>query len=102
MAKRKVDLKEYFRHDYHARNHLKFKPLRMALGLEGIGIYWCLVEMLYEEGGSIKLEQYESIAFDLRIDREKVRQVVECFGLFDFNTEKFSSRKVIERLKERE
>jgi hypothetical protein len=98
---KKDELKEYFRHDYHARNHLKFKALRMDMGLEGMGIYWCLVEMLYEEGGSIERSHFDSIAFDLHIPVEKVKKVVEHFGLFDVNEKSFSSRKVQVRLKER-
>jgi uncharacterized protein YdaU (DUF1376 family) len=99
--KKKDELKEYFRHDYHARNHLKFKALRMAMGLEGIGIYWCLVEMLYEEGGQIMKPLYDSIAFDLHVDKQKVIDVVEKFNLFSHNSDKFFSEKVLLRLKDR-
>jgi uncharacterized protein YdaU (DUF1376 family) len=101
MAKKKDEIKEYFRHDYHARNHLKFKQLRMDMGLEGIGIYWCLVEMLYEEGGQIPKSHYDSIAFDLHVDKKKVIDVVENFKLFSHNSEIFFSEKVLLRLKER-
>jgi hypothetical protein len=101
MSKKKDELKEYFRHDYHARNHLKFKNLRMAMGLEGLGIYWCVVEMLYEEGGSIQRAHYDSIAFDLHIDKNKLKNVIEDFGLFAVDEKVFSSPKVIARLKDR-
>lgn len=97
----KENLKEYFRHDYHARDHLKFKQLRMKLGLEGMGIYWCLVEMLYEEGGTIDSTHYDSIAYDLRINKELLIKVIQDYNLFECDAEKFSSKKVVKRLKER-
>lgn len=101
MSKEKDNLKEYFRHDYHARNHLKFKPLLQDFGVTGLGIYWCIVEMLYEEGGSINTSHYKSIAFDLRITEQDLKKVIEEYNLFDLRNEAFSSKKVIERLSER-
>ena len=44
--------KDYFSHDYHSRDHLR--DVRKDFGLEGYGLYWCIVEILHEQGGSIK------------------------------------------------
>lgn len=97
------DIKEYFRHDYHARNDIKFTQLRMDHGMTGMGIYWCVVEMLYEEGGHIMRSQYDSIAFALRVDKSLVIAVIEQYNLFDIttNADIFSSKKILCRLKER-
>jgi hypothetical protein len=102
MPKKKVDLKEYFRHDYHARNHLKFKPLRMDMGMTGLGIYWSVVEILYEEGGTVDKSHYTSIAYDLRILENDLKKVIEGYNLFEVTENAFASKKVIARLKERE
>lgn len=88
----------YFPHDYHARNDIKLQLLTM----EEIGVYWCLVEMLYEENGYIKIELYERIANVLRIKYETIKSVVEDFELFEKDTTKFWSNSVLRRLKERE
>lgn len=38
----------YFSHDYGARNDPKILELRAEYGLEGLGLYWCIVETLAE------------------------------------------------------
>lgn len=43
-------MKEWFKHDYGSRNDMKLSILRSKHGLSGIGAYWCLVELLHEEG----------------------------------------------------
>ena len=43
--------KEYFPHDYGAR--LSLRGIRKDFGLQGLGFYWCFVEILHEEGGYI-------------------------------------------------
>ena len=74
---------EYFSHDYNARNDIKLKRLFMSHGVAGIGIYWCIVEMIYEGGGRIAKEMLPVIAFDLRTDEGIVNSVVFDFGLFE-------------------
>ena len=46
----------YFPHDYHARHDPKLERLRMKYGCVTDGVYWCLVEMMYEQGGYISIE----------------------------------------------
>jgi hypothetical protein len=91
----------YFSHDYNARNDLKLASLIADAGMEGCGIYWCLVEMLYEEGGYIKLAECERIAKVLRTQANAVRVVVDS-DLFVKNEEYFYSPSVLKRLKLRE
>lgn len=99
MASNKKDT-FYFSHDYNSRNDPKMVSLLMKTGVVGIGVYWCIVEMLYEQGGYIKLEESERIAFELRTDSDMVRKVIES-NLFDRNAEIFWSESVIRRLNER-
>lgn len=87
----------YFTHDYGARNDPKMINLQIKHGMTGIGCYWCIVEMLFEEGGEIPLE-YERIAFALRLDTNVIKSIIEDFGLFVFEENMISSKSVIKRI----
>lgn len=87
----------YFSHDYNARSDRKLVNVIMKHGMIGIGVYWCVVEMAYEEGGYLPLE-YDRIAFELRCESDLVKSIVKDFGLFENDNEKFWSKAVLERL----
>ena len=89
---------QYFSHDYNARNDSKLVSLQMKLGMEGLGIYWCLVEMLYESGGEIMLSECERIAFELRTDIKNIESVISDFSLFKKDKKVFFSESVNYRL----
>lgn len=91
----------YFSHDYNARNDIKLQNLLAGQGVAGIGVYWCIIEMLYEQGGTYPLA-YKSIAFTLRTDEELIRAVIEDFDLFERSDKKFWSKSVKNRLKEKQ
>ena len=90
----------YFSHDYAARHDLKLIKLQREMGLEGIGIFWCIVEMLYEHGGELQTD-YDSIAYELRTDSERIANVVRGYNLFIIEGEIFYSQTVKMRLAER-
>jgi hypothetical protein len=89
---------EFFSHDYNARNDLKIKKLFMAQGLSGIGLYWSIVEMLYEKGGYIENSYIPTIAFDLRTTTESIESLVKDFGLFSCDKKRFFSESILKRL----
>ncbi|WP_050810413.1 Lin1244/Lin1753 domain-containing protein [Odoribacter laneus] len=93
---------EYFSHNYYARNDPKMVKLMMRYALLGIGAYWCIVEMLYENGGYILRSEYERISFELHSDYETIKDIIENFELFAFKGEKFYSNTVLRRLKKRQ
>ena len=74
----------YFSHDANARNDAKILNLRMALGAEGYGIYFMILERMREDENYMSVKDYNMLAFDLRVDASKVKKVVEEFGLFVF------------------
>jgi len=83
---KKIEMKKstyYFSHDYHARTDGKLIKVMMKQGISGIGIYWCLIEMLYENEGSISINEYERIAFELRTNIESITSVIHDFALFE-------------------
>lgn len=90
----------YFKHDCNARSDRKMVNLIMKHGMIGVGIYWCIVEMLYEEGGYLPLE-YERITFELRTEYDIVKSVIHDFSLFNFDEKQLWSDAVLYRLNER-
>jgi len=72
----------YFSHDFGARNDPKLQEVQIQMGMEGIGIYWCTVEMLYEQGGYLPLSAVRGMAFSMHVDEAKIRAVIEDFDLF--------------------
>ena len=77
-------MRSYFSHDSNARNSDKLMKVRMKLGAEGYGIFFMLIERLREEEGYKSTIDYDTLVFDLRVDAEKVKQVVEDYDLFKF------------------
>lgn len=92
-------MKDYFSHDYNSRNDKKLVNAFMKFGLESIGAYWCIVEMLYEEGGYLLLSEYERITFELRSNNECIKYLLNDSDLFKNDGLKFWSESAIERLK---
>ena len=91
----------YFSHDYNARHDPKMIDLQMKHGMEGVGVFWCLLEMLYEQGGELKTN-FDIIAFEMRTNREIIKSVVENFKLFIIEGDIFYSKGVKQRLETRE
>lgn len=91
----------YFQHDFNARNDPKLQSLLMEKGVAGIGVYWCIIEQLYEQGGVLSLAQCKSIAFALHIESKDVESVIKDFDLFQNDGENFWSESVNSRLSRR-
>jgi hypothetical protein len=91
----------YFSHDYNARTDSKIKRLIARHGLMGYGIYWAIVEDLYQNANALPTD-YEGIAFDIRSDAETVKSIVNDFDLFKVDADLFGSLSVQRRLDERE
>lgn len=92
----------YFRHDFNARNNPKLIKLKMKLGMEGIGIYWCLLECLYELNGFLKEDDLETFCFNEHIEIDKVKNVLKIAN-FKFDKEKgYYSNGILERINKRE
>lgn len=92
--------KNYFSHDYHSRDHLR--DVRKDHGLAGYGFYWCLVEILHEQGGYIKESELDSIAYDLRAEEKMAHDIVYKYGMFQVKKGRISSSRVTENLLKRE
>ncbi|GIM52003.1 hypothetical protein CAPN004_10330 [Capnocytophaga cynodegmi] len=91
----------YFSHDGNARNDEKLLSVRVNMGAEGYGIYFMVIEKLLESGEYTLVKDYNVIAFDLRVGSDKIKAVVENFGLFQFTEDgkRFYSESLLRRMK---
>ena len=71
----------YFSHDYNTRNDFKIKKLIMKLGYTAYGVYWALIEDLYNNDNKL-LYDLELLAFDFRVDEEIIEAIINNFDLF--------------------
>jgi hypothetical protein len=91
----------YFSHDYNTRNDQKIKKLISKHGYLGYGIFWAIVEDLYNNANALQLD-YDSIAFDLRTNTELIKSIINEFDLFIIDVDKFGSMSIQKRLDERD
>jgi hypothetical protein len=90
----------YFSHDYNARQDPKIKKLIMAQGFESYGLFWAIVEDLYNNANALPTD-YDSIAFDLRTSAQRIESIVNDFDLFVVKDGFFGSASAERRLNER-
>ena len=90
----------YFSHDYNTRNDIKIKRLIAKHNYLGYGIFWAIIEDLYNNANALPLD-YDCIAFDLRADVDIVKSIINDFDLFVFSDGFFGSNSIQKRLDER-
>jgi hypothetical protein len=90
----------YFSHDYNARNDIKIKKLISKHGFLGYGLYWALIEDLYNNANALPTD-YECIAFDLKCNEDVLISIINDYELFTFDSGFFGSLSVQRRLNER-
>ena len=66
-------------------------------GYQGYGIFWALIEDLYQNANSIETD-YELIAYDLRVDVVLVQSIINDFELFQVQNGIFSSISIKRRM----
>ena len=91
----------YFSHDYNSRSDIKIKKLLAKLGYSGYGIYWAIIEDLYQNANAMPLD-YDCIAFDMHVKSDMIESIVNDFDLFILNAESFGSMSVQRRMDERD
>jgi hypothetical protein len=71
----------YFSHDYNARMDEKIKELIYHHGYLGYGLYWALIEDLYNNANALR-RNYDRIASDYKTDSFIVESIIHDFDLF--------------------
>ena len=89
----------FFSHDSNAKDDPKCVMLIEQLGLEGYGIYWVLIETLRDQ----PLYRYPvalipALARRYNTTAEKMRTVVNSYGLFVVDENEFFSLSLMERM----
>jgi hypothetical protein len=90
----------YFTHDYNARCDDKIKMLIRKHGMIGYGIFWAIIEDLYNNANALRTD-YEGIAYELRTDEITIKSIITEFELFTIDNGLFGSLSVQRRLEER-
>jgi|WetSurMetagenome_2_1015567.scaffolds.fasta_scaffold00004_25 hypothetical protein len=90
----------YFSHDYNARTDVKIKGLIRKHGMTGYGIFWAIVEDLYNNANALQVD-YDGIAYDLRTNSKIIESILNDFDLFSTENGCFGSKSVERRLDKR-
>lgn len=68
--------------------------------MSGYGIFWSIVEDLYNNSNQLMLD-YEGIAYDLRSDIDTIKSIINDFDLFMIEDNMFGSKSIENRIQER-
>lgn len=90
----------YFSHDYNVRNDIKIKKLIAKHGYLGYGVFWAIIEDLYNNANALPLD-YECIAYDTRTNENIIQSIINDFDLFIIENGFFGSISVERRLDKR-
>jgi len=88
----------YFSHDYTASDDVKILFLRQSLGMEGVGIFWYIIERLAQAGGKLPLKIIPVLSMQMQVTETKVQAVLHQFELFEVEEIHFFSRRLNESL----
>tara|TARA_R110000824_G_scaffold184041_1_gene365081 strand:- start:18 stop:779 length:762 start_codon:yes stop_codon:yes gene_type:complete len=86
--------KTYFLHESSSFNDYKIIKLRSKLGIEAYGIFWAVLELLFNEENKLCINDYDALAFSLQCDPTKLKQVIEDFDLFVVDDDCFYSKRL--------
>lgn len=78
----------YFTHDSNAFSDPKILKVKRIYGVEGYGIFFALLEKLSASNAyRINIKNIEDIAYDMRIDKEKLQDIIANYDLFKQETD---------------
>lgn len=95
-------MSEYIKHKISNRSEYIFRKLIERKGAAAYGVYWYVLEELYESGGRMLFEEIESISNALCVRKDFVASVIKSFSLFQYDSDSFWSDEVIEQIENRQ
>ena len=95
-------MSEYINHKVSNRSEYVFRKLIERKGAAAYGVYWYVLEELYESGGRMLFEEIESISNALCVRKDFVASVIKSFSLFQYDSESFWSDEVIKQIEKRQ
>ena len=94
---KKKHTKPFIRHDVDASRDTKIQELKLDHGMLGYGVYWALIEYLFEKGGKAKYD-FRLLAHVLNVDARTLRKIlpdcIEKYHLFDEEDSYFWSNRL--------
>ena len=95
-------MEQYFSHKSNTHNNPKILELRIRHGMSGYGVYFYLLEKLVE-GNNCSLD-YQSLAYEIHVEVELLKSVIEDFGLFTISEDgkSFSSIELKEQYEQKD
>lgn len=91
----------YFSHDTNARNDEKILCLRADYGMTGYGVFWILIEMMFEnQDTQLSFKHIKGIAYSLNIEGELLTNIINScieYGLFVSDGKNFWSESLRKR-----
>lgn len=67
----------YFSHDGNARRDSRILELRAEYGAEGYGIYFMLVEAMFESSdAALRIDRLKGLSMDLHVDEQKLSEFI--------------------------
>ena len=91
----------YFSHDSNSRNDVKIIKLRREMGMEGYGIFWCLIEILRESSDyKISLSSVDDISFNIHVNSQKIMKIIKEYSLFEIVDNCFCSPRLCNSMNE--
>lgn len=95
-------MSEYINHKISNRSEYVFRKLIERKGAAAYGVYWYILEELYESGGKMLFGEIEPISKALCVRKDFVVSVIKSFSLFQYDSESFWSDEVIEQIEKRQ
>ena len=92
-------IKHWFKHDFYTSNNNKIVKLDYKYPIVGYGIFFKLVEQLYQNDGLIEYD-LDFLSHSLNYDREIIGSVINDFGLFNVQENYITNQRVFEGIKE--
>ena len=92
--------KTYLQHQSNSFTDIKIIKMRSKLGIESYGIFWALLELLFNEENKLCVDDYSVLAFSLQCDADKLKSVIEDFDLFVIEDGCFYSKRLNKQIEE--
>lgn len=96
MIKDEKITKPFFSHDYSPLEDKNLLRLDIAMGNEGYGLYWKVVEYMHQN--SFGVGEEDILAYKFRTDVSKIKQVMNDFGLFRLEDGCYISDRILRNL----
>jgi len=92
--------KTYFIHQSNSFQDYKIIKMRSKLGIASYGVFWAVLELLFNEENKLCIDDYDALAYSLQCDTELLRQVIEDFELFVIEDNCFYSKRLNSHIEE--